>query len=79
MLARLGGDEFASCFVDESPATVDEFVRDVRRLTPDVSCGTATQSSQQTDITELCAQADAALYRSRGRPLRDDFGAGATE
>lgn len=76
---QAGGDEFAACFVDESPDTVDGFVRDVRRLTPDVSLGTATQTSPSANIADLCAQADAALYRSRGRPLRDDSGAAAAE
>ena len=79
VLARLGGDEFAACFVDESPDSVEEFIRDVRRLTPDVSLGTATQTSPSANIADLCAQADAALYRSRGRPLRDDSGAAAAE
>jgi diguanylate cyclase (GGDEF)-like protein len=79
VLARLGGDEFAACFVDESAETVDEFVRAVHRLTPDVSHGTASRTSPHANIAELCAHADAALYRSRGRPLRDDSGAAASE
>jgi diguanylate cyclase (GGDEF)-like protein len=79
VLARLGGDEFAACFVDESAEAVQEFVRDVHRLTPGVSHGTATRMSPHADIGELCAHADAALYRSRGRPLRDDSGAAASE
>ncbi|BBY52615.1 hypothetical protein MARA_60830 [Mycolicibacterium arabiense] len=56
MLARLGGDEFAACFVGESPDSVEEFIRDVRRLTPDVSLGTATQTSPSANIADLCAR-----------------------
>jgi hypothetical protein len=66
------------CFVGESPEIVEGFVCDVQRLTPAVSYGMATQTSLHANVADLCAQADAALYRSRGRPLRDDSGA-ATE
>lgn len=74
VLARFGGDEFAACIVGESPEVVGEFLRHVERRTPEVSIGSATQMSPHADIAELYAQADAALYRSRGRPLRHDSG-----
>ncbi|WP_372511309.1 GGDEF domain-containing protein [Mycobacterium parmense] len=72
VLARLGGDEFAVCVAGESPAVVEDFLREVRLGTPGVSLGTATRTSLEVSIPELYAQADAALYRSRGRPLLDD-------
>jgi diguanylate cyclase (GGDEF)-like protein len=78
VLARLGGDEFAVCIVGERPEVVQDFLHTIRRNTPDVSVGTATQTALNASVTELHAQADAALYRSRGRPLRDDFGSAAS-
>jgi diguanylate cyclase (GGDEF)-like protein len=74
VLARLGGDEFAACIAGEQPEVIDEFVASIRRHTPEVSLGSATQKSLDATISALYAQADAALYESRGRPLRDDFG-----
>lgn len=71
-LARLGGDEFAVCIVGGLPDVVGEFLRTVRAKTPEVSFGTATAASPEADIAVLYRRADAALYRSRGRPLRDD-------
>jgi diguanylate cyclase (GGDEF)-like protein len=71
-LARLGGDEFAVCIVGGVPDVVGEFLRTVRAKTPEVSFGTATAASPEADIAVLYRRADAALYRSRGRPLRDD-------
>ncbi len=74
VLARLGGDEFAACIAGEQPEVVAEFIRSIRAHTPHVSLGTATQSPPPASIAELYARADAALYQSRGRPLRDDAG-----
>lgn len=79
VLARLGGDEFAVCFAGDGPDVVEEFTSSVQRHTPGVSLGTATQSSSHANIAELHARADAALYESRGRPLRDDSGHAAGE
>ncbi|MCV7212597.1 GGDEF domain-containing protein [Mycolicibacterium canariasense] len=73
-LARLGGDEFAVCIIDGVPEVVDAFLRTVRNKTPAVSFGTATAASPDADIAALYGRADAALYRSRGRPLEDDPG-----
>ena len=70
VLARLGGDEFAVCIAGEKPEVVEQFRRDVERQTPGVSYGAATQTSIEADVADLYAQADAALYQSRGRPLR---------
>lgn len=78
VLARLGGDEFAVCIVGERPEVVQDFLRTIRRDTPGVSVGTATQTALNASVTELHARADAALYQSRGRPLRDDFGSAAS-
>jgi diguanylate cyclase (GGDEF)-like protein len=72
VLARIGGDEFAACMIGEAPAVVDEFVRGVRSHTPEVSLGTATQNSTHPNVAQLYVWADAALYESRGRPLRDE-------
>lgn len=77
-LARLGGDEFAVCMIGGGPEVVDEFLRTVRDKTPAVSFGTATAASSEADIAALYRSADAALYRSRGRPLRDDPDIAAT-
>ncbi|MDX1889306.1 GGDEF domain-containing protein [Mycolicibacterium sp. 050158] len=74
VLARLGGDEFAACIVDADPATVEEFLDDIRRNTPGVSVGTVTDDSRNASVAELLTRADAALYRGRGRPLHDDRG-----
>jgi diguanylate cyclase (GGDEF)-like protein len=71
-LARLGGDEFAVCIVGGDAGVVDVFLRAVREKTPAASYGTATSASPEADIAALYRYADAALYRSRGRPLRDD-------
>jgi diguanylate cyclase (GGDEF)-like protein len=73
VLARLGGDEFAVCLIGEQPDVVEKFLRSIRIVTPAVSFGTATQNSLNANIAELYAQADAALYQGRGRPLHDDF------
>lgn len=70
VLARLGGDEFAVCIAGEKPEVVEQFRRDVERQTPGVSLGAATRPSLQADIADLYADADAALYQGRGRPLR---------
>lgn len=69
VLARLGGDEFAACI---SGDRVQEFLDTIERHTPEVSVGVATRSSLDARVAELYAEADAALYRSRGRPLRDE-------
>lgn len=71
VLARLGGDEFAVCLARKA-AVVDEFVEQIRHRTPVVSVGTATGTVGADGVAELYARADAELYRSRGRPLRDD-------
>lgn len=70
-LARLGGDEFAVCILGEGPEVIDGFLATVSARTPAVSFGTASQNSPAANISALYAQADAALYRSRGRPLHD--------
>ncbi|MGE2716037.1 diguanylate cyclase domain-containing protein [Mycolicibacterium litorale] len=72
VLARLGGDEFAACIVGGADGVVSGFVEDIRSHTPGVSVGTATGSARDADIAGLYAEADAAMYRSRGRPVRDD-------
>lgn len=72
VLARLGGDEFAVCLARKKPTEVDEYVDQIRLRTPEVSIGTATGTLGSDGIADLYARADAALYRSRGRPLRDD-------
>ena len=69
VLARLGGDEFAACITGDR---VQGFLDAIERHTPEVSVGVATRSSSDARVTELYAEADAALYRSRGRPLRDE-------
>ena len=66
-LARLGGDEFAVCLIGDKPEIVADFLGVLRSQTPDASVGTAT--SAELGIADLYAQADAELYRSRGRPL----------
>ncbi|MET0701977.1 MAG: GGDEF domain-containing protein [Mycobacterium sp.] len=76
VLARLGGDEFAACIVGEESEVVDEFLRSIRLNTPAVSIGTASRSSPHTNVAELYAEADTALYESRGRSLRDESGRG---
>lgn len=78
VLARLGGDEFAAFIAGESPEVVEAFLGSIRLNTPGVSVGTATQSSLNASTAELYAQADAKLYESRGRPLRDDSGSAAS-
>jgi diguanylate cyclase (GGDEF)-like protein len=77
VLARLGGDEFAVCIAGEAPEVVVEFLRSIQENTPEVSVGAVTQSPFTSSIAELYARADAALYRSRGRPLRGDPGPAA--
>lgn len=74
VLARLGGDEFAACIAGEGSEVVENFLRSIRLNTPGVSFGVATGTSEETTVAELFARADAALYESWGRPLRDDFG-----
>jgi diguanylate cyclase (GGDEF)-like protein len=71
VVARLGGDEFAVCIVGEERHVVEEFLQLIKELTPGVSLGTATQTASHADVARLYAQADAELYRSRGRPLHD--------
>lgn len=78
VLARLGGDEFAACIAGEKPEVVEQFLRSIRVNTPDVSLGVATERPFTSSISALHARADAALYQSRGRPLRDDTGPTAT-
>jgi diguanylate cyclase (GGDEF)-like protein len=78
VLARLGGDEFAACIVGDRPDVVENFLRLIRLDTPGVSLGTASQTALDASIPELHAQADAALYQSRGRPLRDGSGSTAS-
>ena len=70
VLARLGGDEFAACIAGDS---VQAFLDAIARHTPEVSVGAATRSSIDADVADLYAEADAALYLSRGRPLRDEY------
>jgi diguanylate cyclase (GGDEF)-like protein len=72
VLARLGGDEFAACIAATEPGPVDEFVSAIRKYTPEVSLGTATRTGAHANVAELYNLADAALYQSRGRPLRRD-------
>lgn len=71
VLARLGGDEFGACIAGADPAAVTDFVRDIRHHTPGVSVGTATAPRRGADVAGLYNEADAAMYRSRGRPVRD--------
>lgn len=71
VLARLGGDEFGVCIAGGA-GVVDAVVRDIRRRTPGVSLGTATRSCGDANVAELYAEADAAMYRSRGRQERED-------
>jgi len=71
VVARLGGDEFAVCILDENPDTATEFVSQIRSITPHVSVGVARGNPPDDSIAELYARADAQLYQSRGRPLRD--------
>ena len=78
VLARLGGDEFAACIAGARPGVVEEFLREIRLNTPEVSIGTATQITAHPNIAEMYAVADAALYESRGRPLHDDTGSAAS-
>jgi diguanylate cyclase (GGDEF)-like protein len=72
VLARLGGDEFGVCIAGDQAGMVDDFVREVKLRTPGVSLGTATRSCRAANIADLYAEADAAMYRSRGRPVRED-------
>jgi diguanylate cyclase (GGDEF)-like protein len=72
VLARLGGDEFAVCLTGRKSKVVEDFVADVRSRTPEVSLGVAGGTAPENTVGELYARADAELYRSRGRPLRDD-------
>lgn len=72
ILARLGGDEFAACIAAQGPAVADDFLAKVRVQTPEVSFGAATAPSTTAVLAHLLSQADAALYASRGRPLRED-------
>jgi diguanylate cyclase (GGDEF)-like protein len=74
VLARLGGDEFAVCLAGDDPAVVETFLGQIRERTPEVSVGAASQVSGEADIAALYARADAELYLSRGRPLRDQSG-----
>ncbi|MCK5752872.1 MAG: GGDEF domain-containing protein, partial [Mycobacterium sp.] len=69
VLARLGGDEFAACITGDR---IQGFLDAIERHTPEVSVGVATRSSPDARVAEMYAEADAALYRSRGRPLRDE-------
>jgi diguanylate cyclase (GGDEF)-like protein len=78
VLARLGGDEFAVCIAGERAEVVEEFLRTIRQNTPAASFGTATESSLHANVADLYASADAALYESRGRRLRDDSGSAPT-
>jgi diguanylate cyclase (GGDEF)-like protein len=79
VLARLGGDEFAVCIAGEDPQVVAEFLRVIEVDTPGASIGTATGPALDANIADLHARADAALYSSRGRPLRDESGSAANE
>jgi diguanylate cyclase (GGDEF)-like protein len=72
VLARLGGDEFGACIACADDAVVTEFVRNIRSHTPGVSVGTATRRCRDAGIAGLYAEADAAMYRSRGRHMPDD-------
>lgn len=72
VLARLGGDEFAVCLTGKQAGAVEDFVHDIRRRTPEVSLGVAGGRAPADAVAALYARADAELYRSRGRPLRDD-------
>jgi diguanylate cyclase (GGDEF)-like protein len=72
ILARLGGDEFAACIAGQVPAVVDRFLDRIRVQTPHVSIGAATEPLGEAVIAQLLSRADAALYASRGRPLRED-------
>ncbi|WP_395309980.1 GGDEF domain-containing protein [Mycobacterium sp. AMU20-3851] len=73
VVARLGGDEFAICVVHPRAATVDGLLDAIRTQTPGVSIGTATDPLVSADVAGLYARADAALYRGRGTPLRDEL------
>lgn len=77
VLARLGGDEFGVCIAGGDAGVVTDFVRKVQDQTPGVSVGAATRPGRDADIADLYAEADAAMYRSRGRPVRDDSGRAA--
>jgi diguanylate cyclase (GGDEF)-like protein len=72
VLARLGGDEFGVCIAGDEAGVVEDFVRDVRLHTPGVSLGTAARSCRAANVADLYAEADAAMYRSRGRQVRED-------
>ncbi|BBY19032.1 GGDEF domain-containing protein [Mycolicibacterium litorale] len=72
VLARLGGDEFAACIAGADDGTVAEFVREIEVRTPGVSVGTASRPCRAAGVADLYAEADAAMYRGRGRPVRDD-------
>lgn len=74
VLARLGGDEFGACIAGPDTDTLSAFIADIRARTPGVSVGTATRSRRDADIAALYAEADAAMYRSRGRPVHGDAG-----
>ena len=71
ILARLGGDEFAACITAQGPTVVDHFLATIRVQTPGVSVGASTAPSVKAVMAQLLSQADAALYASRGRPLRE--------
>jgi diguanylate cyclase (GGDEF)-like protein len=72
VVARLGGDEFAICLAHPDTEVIGRLLDEIRARTPQVSLGTATQTSREVDIADLYADADAELYRSRGNPLRDE-------
>ena len=72
ILARLGGDEFAACIAAQGPEVADDFLAKVRVQRPGVSFGAATAPSVNAVLAQLLSRADAALYASRGRPLRED-------
>ncbi len=72
VLARLGGDEFAMCMAGHRPAVVDRLLDRIRVLTPHVSIGAVTEPRSGAVVAHMLSRADAALYASRGRPLRDD-------
>ncbi|MGE0216673.1 GGDEF domain-containing protein [Mycolicibacterium sp.] len=72
VLARLGGDEFAACIAGRDSAAVNRFLDEIRSRTPQVSVGTATAALPGAVVAQLLSRADAALYRGRGRPLRQD-------
>jgi len=72
ILARLGGDEFAACIAAREPAVADHFLAKIRVQTPGVSFGAATAPSVNAVMAQMLSQADAALYASRGKPLREE-------